>query len=1046
MDSSFQFSSNLMDENVEEEEGKEPDYEAENAEANLQFFKSHLNSINKKIHQNREKIVYLRKVYQQFAMLINKTVGENYGVIEKPVKIEKPLPISLPPSNPSMSDQLLHLLMKTDAVTPSDVAKFVNNFPIVESLIFTNQSAFDDKLLNALFRSSPDIRISFFNTVSAKLLRCNKFLTDLLPTLSRLSLHPALRKQNTDPYAQYDDFFKFFEDSKKQIGELLGFKDIIILFATNDGDLLYPTKDFDHLISINNTLLGDLLHAEGPAITKTPLDDPRIRRPEERCVFQSNSALMSCRFSFENKVEHGLVLAFNEDGFSEADLTNMQIVVQYTSPALHLISNIFNEMYPAAIADVLLKISELYEADDPIEMTQEIITELGNAQTTKLFVLKKSEEFPDIPVLPEGQSLIRNAIESGKPQSIRLPRLKKEFSKQVDDDQTMSIITAFYITQIKCENLVAVVYNCNRSNGFPPKQRQLIENFTKSIPTVVSAFLNKRHLENSSTHSSAQGDMIEKFLALTPRIMRSVQDLQLFEEIEKQFNGKLKFEFYSTVENNTFFVFPKNDTEEMPEEFHLIKQSTFLVIGDKKKFVVPRKTDFLVFIVVSPNEEVINQAPKSIPESPSKQSAQFSRSSSRVSVKRQQLKPENKDPFQEFDIQFITLMSDICITLFPWYLMETQINDLINRQSYVRSASRMSIDSIANLIDYDLVLETFDDSPKTEADIEKFKHEKAFVLPIETNKGIEAVISCETPIEDELSISVLDSYKKWLTVALSLRVLCKEIPQEVMDLFNVIKLRESFTIDEKRLMIWVTNILTIFMTNKYNYNENIKNSKFVYEFIEKVQQKTWFTEQEKTIMALIVFLDELEKFWRIKTDDYLIDLCKSVNCSVHSPPIIASLFNSKFGLFSDKIPTPQVNSSRSQESGGETTVKIPEEWKQIAKTIDLFKAGSRIENQIEVIANLRRISDEDFVNNDDNKKWLGRSLVLLKAMRLWVGDGISLASLTKENPSIVIRKETTYADRIMLPITTYLSMKNEFMLDLLRHIRTNLRNVKLESR
>ena len=214
-----------------EEEMGEPDYAAENAEANLQFFKKQLESINKKIAQNREKLVYLRKVYQQFAMLVSKTVADNYGVIEKPIKIEKPSPISLPPSNSQMNAQLMHLLTKTDSVSPSDVVKFVNNFSIVERLIFTNQSAFDDNLLNALFRSSPDIRIAFFNTISTKLLRCNKFLSDLLPVLSKLSLHPALRKQSTDPYAKFSDFFNFFEESKAKIGELLGFKLVLNEFV-----------------------------------------------------------------------------------------------------------------------------------------------------------------------------------------------------------------------------------------------------------------------------------------------------------------------------------------------------------------------------------------------------------------------------------------------------------------------------------------------------------------------------------------------------------------------------------------------------------------------------------------------------------------------------------------------------------------------------------------------------------------------------------------------------------------------------------------------
>lgn len=111
----------LMDNDDYEEDEELQKIADSNNEANVEYFKQELLGVQKRINKNREKLAYLRKVYQQFAMLINKTVCDNYGPPIVHQKVEKPLSLPIPEIDTKTSNELIHLLTKMESVSPSDV-------------------------------------------------------------------------------------------------------------------------------------------------------------------------------------------------------------------------------------------------------------------------------------------------------------------------------------------------------------------------------------------------------------------------------------------------------------------------------------------------------------------------------------------------------------------------------------------------------------------------------------------------------------------------------------------------------------------------------------------------------------------------------------------------------------------------------------------------------------------------------------------------------------------------------------------------------------
>ncbi|EAY09611.1 hypothetical protein TVAG_056550 [Trichomonas vaginalis G3] len=958
----------LMDNDDYEEDEELQKIADSNNEANVEYFKQELLGVQKRINKNREKLAYLRKVYQQFAMLINKTVCDNYGPPIVHQKVEKPLSLPIPEIDTKTSNELIHLLTKMESVSPSDVQKFLNNSSVVEKLIFGNQTIFDDQLQNAILRTSPDIRMAFFSSILTKLLRCNKFLEGLLPILSKLSLNSVLQRQLSDPYADFKDFLTFFEESRRKIGETLGFKDIVILFNTGDGDLLYQTSDRNNLLQINNTLVGHLLHCEGPIVTSQPLESDKIQRSEERCFFKDDRACLSMRFSFGDNIEDGLVLLFN-DQFTESDMAIMQIVIQYTTPALHTFGTIFNTLTPSMMSKILLDISSLYEAKDIIKSIEQVVQSTLNSVKTKVMTLKRSEEFPNVPILPQDKSLIRAAAEKGGSTLIRLPRLQKGFVKEIDDDTSLSIITVLHIIKIPFKDLFVISYNANDSNSYKIQVRSMVEHLINATPYPIEEFLKRRAVEQNYNLDSTQKDLMENFLTRIPRLVQAVQDSKLIEVVAEETGIKgMKVEVISLIEENNYYVFPSNVMSEYPEEISGIAEPTHMQIDEQNEiFVIPSTstTSYCVFSGIS--------------------------------------------DYSSIDERLLVYLGNATIVLFPWALMEIQFNDMIHRQTYLRGSMRISIDSISDLIDYNLIYKEYS-PPISEKD---FKSEKPFHILIETKRGIEASIECDEVIEDDISKSVLESYKDYLSFALSSRSSVREVPSEVFN--SIIDYVQIFKCDNTKLMNWIKIILSFFKTNNYDINVNLKMMKFVKSILSKLSVYNWFSDDDKSVIMILLFLNGLENFWRIKADDYLIDLCS--NSSFYGAPYVAAVFNSNFGI------------------GNGLSI---DRAKHIARLFSYYSIGPKMEQELEVIARVRFISDKGWEKSDEAKVFVGKSLSILSRAEPWLVSPFDPSAFA--NP----KRELIYLERVLLPLFSYYSMKNEFMMGDMRTIRSNIRQIRLQ--
>ncbi|EAY13204.1 hypothetical protein TVAG_097740 [Trichomonas vaginalis G3] len=97
-----------------------------------------------------------------------------------------------------------------------------------------------------------------------------------------------------------------------------------------------------------------------------------------------------------------------------------------------------------------------------------------------------------------------------------------------------------------------------------------------------------------------------------------------------------------------------------------------------------------------------------------------------------------------------------------------------------------------------------------------------------------------------------------------------------------------------------------------------------------------------------------------------------------------------------------------------------------------------MEQELEVIARVRFISDKGWEKSDEAKVFVGKSLSILSRAEPWLVSPFDPSAFA--NP----KRELIYLERVLLPLFSYYSMKNEFMMGDMRTIRSNIRQIRLQ--
>jgi len=934
-------------------------------EHNIQFFINNLEVLKNEIIKEREKLSYLQKVYKQFSMLITKTVIDNYGPIIKEKSIEKPEQLFMPDVHSESQTELIRLILTT---APSDVTRFISQSSVVERLIFSNETVFDEILINSLMRASPDIRVAFISIVIDRFKNCGAFLEKILPMLSGISLHPALCGQLLDSGSPMDEFLGFYNSFLNDLCSLLGFKQCKILYKTDENTLLYPSDKYDSIINIDSTLCGELLNLARAQRIHNPYNRELYQTSSEKCIFETNEPVLSKRFSFGSSNGAGIIMFFNSKPFSESDETYIDIVAYYIAPALYLIRHVFLYITPSSFLTLTSYLSKLYQENGQLSQIESVICEMVNASQCKLFAQEPIKGFPNVTVLKDEPSIIRWAVSTGKPQLIVLPRFNPHFRKDIDDIVELPRINSMYVSSVPNTKMIIVVFNSISSNIFTPKQLSKISFFIDSISIVAEHILSIKDMKASNESKTNEVENILKVYDSFRALVSGIQQDCFYEEVLSLVPKGISVQLFYSIDHNRAIEFPSMKIGEIP---HFDRtEKNFIISNDDG-------SSRLVLFSVNSSELCIG------------------------------LFSGKNEVFTSECINTLTKFGSSLLLVFPWFIRRNTLNEVFKFRNDVRNILHFDTEALSRVIGKNISCEIF------EKPISKLPNTNAlYTIPVETHRGIEAVISCEENEIDNKIKDTLNVYAVWLMSALSYRRFSVYGATEASNLLIEQGFAKFFKCSEQHLISWVCTIKSVFQSNGIEFNDQFEKYKYIYTIFNQLEWKSIYTTEEFYIFLTICFIFGIHKFWQCKTDSKTLGFSKT--CHKESRPLISVIFGNGFGIGYQLKDTDII---------------------PLLVIVENLAMGSSFLNTIEVVSHLVFLKDKEFKYLQDSKFWIAKALIILRDSRVYIRPSLDHKSYNKK--SILVQLE-----KIFVPIYSILMMENPSIEPYLTQIEENMKKIK----
>ena len=965
-----------------EEEMIEPDYANDRSDTLLYYRKRVQLYMNKLMHM-RSKIQHYRKVQLQFALLINKTIENQYG----PIIVESPQPKPAMPPLPPISKQSRGEVIKQLLNNrPSDISKFVTDSNIVPMSMFTNKSIFDDRLRDSLMRSSPDNQITFVESLIKQIKKCGKFAYKLTPIISKFASDPLLKQQISNASADFISFFRNYQNFLSEISKLIGFENCKIIYYSSDNlSLIYPTEKYSYIMDIKDSLCGNLIRKKITQVN-LPQKDPSFEVISEGPVFEEFKNALSLTFYLnkENK-PGGIILLLSNSTFNDVVETKMNMVVTYITPLLKIFRSIFLEISPSHHKILKNAISSLCLADKIIPDFTKIISEACSAAECRIIQTKQNECFPELFVLPKDESIIRQSVKKNAQLSLKSIRYRPDYNKNVDDCPSLPKITSMFIAPLPDTDFIVILYNSLISNEFSPIQKSLFNYILLALPPLLHEFEMKRETSATAEKKRKNAQFYEDAFKLINPTIESINKNKLFEFINNVIKPPLKcFLFFRSSEDEAI-RFPGSEVVEislnLSESYKPNNED-----DENGNYYITDKFDYHI----EAGEDI---------------------NAKKIMVN--YLGPQRncvciftttENDFK--DVLFLQNFAKILLSTVPVMYFRDTLGLCKIRQQYLRDCLKMGVDSFSKLIEADVDYEFFDppldDDPEIDAPL---------VVSIETPKGIEAaLISNDT--SDETKTAII-TYAQWLTSALTN---CTPIVDDEIftSFFIECGVIDIFKCNKEKVQEWSSIMLKIVG------NLKIENLKFVRDILNEAPWSSWYDRTQKLLIILCSFLQGIEDKWECRTDNITIERLK--DCSPQSCPVLASIFGTKFGL-ADELPDAQIS--------------------YLVHEMQKYIIGKTSKEISLMLSKVRSISMHSFKVTEANLETLGQAITFFPKIYKYTLEPKTIVDrIVNEVGDRSKKIDFFFAERIFLPMISYLSQKDER----LRTINSKVRDCILEAR
>lgn len=986
----MEFTNELQETDFEEQENENENEESESQTSvsidhsiTIDYYKKLIQTLSKRVNKIKEKLNHNRKIELQFSMLLNKTIENQFGPISDEPSIQKH---SVPPLPPIHKESRTEIIRLIHSGTPSEVASFFEKSSVISLLLFSDSSVFDARLKESLMRASPDIQVSFFNSTFHQVKKCGQFIDLLMPLLSQYSTDSLLRSQIFDADSEFGDFFlNFYKKLIKSISELVSVQTIKIVYTTNDfTSFIYPTENFFHIISSTSSACAFLIKKK-VNVANFLQKSSSFEIVTEGPLFEDFSDVLSVRFNLSTATNisstspAGMVIALSDRKFNGNDESHLSVVVDYISPLLKLVRSLLLHHTPRHFSDIAKSISMLRSDGFDISSYHQKIGEVCGASFCKLMMSKPSNHFKDIAVINEGceDSIIGKAATSGRSQSCLNPRRNPHFNKEVDDAPQLPKITSMLAQPVKGSDFVFALYNSLRASEFTPAQKSVAESVSRALLPLFEQVRSVRRCACDVEEGDEVRSKFEESLSLVGPMAEYCTEGRLFEYVHDLLSKN------NEVRNCLLFVrlisgdvmrFPGGDLVEISD--NLMNNDVFYET-DKFDLNIDVAGDTKV------NRIIVNS----------------SASCTAVITTTGGFDNDN-------DLDFIRNVTRILIMLAPYVMLDFSLNQCKESQQLLRDSTRFSDSSFSRLINAKVELILFDTPLENDPEIEG----APLLVSIETNRGIEGTLATYDSSMEARAASI--SYAEWLTSALSKRKLTHSNEGQIyVSLFEEIGLLEVFNISRQELAGWVMRVI------HFTDHKSDSGLVFVRDILCRDPWSSFFSEEDRAIVALCSFLRGIEKNWECKSDKETVKLLKK--CQTETCASLAAVFASGFGIASN------IKSNKRS---------------QLVERMQLFSQKSTMKESGLLVAHVRAMSLRGFKKLNGDVKWLGRAISSLSRIHRFAScDGSEVVkNLVEDFGEEDAKTELFYAERVMLPILSFLSAKDEKLVRISSTVRDSI--------
>lgn len=957
----------------------------------IEYYKQLIESLTSKIERLRKKIQHSRKIQTQFAMLLNKTVENYYGRIYVEPPIQKQAVPPLPPINKESRTEIIHLIHNS---TPSEIATQIDKSNIIPSLLFSDNSIFDQRFVESLTRTSPDVQVAFFNETFKKVRKCSEFIHQMIPLLSQFCNDSSLHSQISDSGSDFSQFFKnYYFQVLSQIAQLINYTTCKIVYSIDSGkSLLLPTDTFSLVIKASDSVCYSLFKKKTNQIS-FPQKNPAFEIISEGPLFEEYKYVISSAFYFpSSSVPAGIVMLFSNNQFSDVDLTNLSVIVDFLSPLFQLYRSLFLKISPTDFSILSNSISSLRMSNSITPSFPEHICKICSASQCKLVLIKPNPAFSNLPVLQADQpSLINLAIQSGSTLSFKNARLHPQFNKNIDDFPSLPKISSMLIIPIKNCEFVIILYNSTISSEFTPIQKALAEYFSLSLPPLIHQLTIKGEMEEITNQQKCETKQYQKSINLILPIFHSFKEGQLFEFVKHILN-----EDETTESPFNIFVYHKISDEEALRYpgCDLVSLTENLTQKDDTFF---ETDDFDLNIEAGGDQSV-------------KKIMVLSTSLYAVVL----MTKENE--FKQTELSLYRHVLDILLMLAPIVSLDhSYVQSKANHQN-LRDSIRLSTSSFSRLISAKIDIKFFDPPLTDDPEIDG----AVFTASVETKRGIEAVLVLYEEGDDIKEAAMM--YGEWLMTVLSNpNGIVNHVDENDLQSFTEFLVKagvlDVFQCSREKLELWIKSVLPL------NPEIKVEHLLFVQDLIENESLSTFFTKTMKLFILLVCFLKGIEQNWKAMTDEKTVQ--RLTNCAPRKCPILAAVFGYQFGL-ADNL--------------------CDEDIDELITIMNDFVPDLSNRDEISILAHLRAISVNGFNATSSNLKWLGQALTLFTRICRFVrkpSDNEDISTvLIKELGEQKSKTELFMAERIFLPLILFLSTKIQSLKEMHAIVKTSIIEAK----